>query len=83
MAKPNNVVTLPVVRVERGQEHHIIMDVWGGERSMDHVARYIRSFDNAIDLARQELRAGFLVNLREDAAWGDYAEFDNRKTRAQ
>lgn len=58
----------------------IVMDVWGGKNSMDHVARFIRNFDDAVELSRDELRAGFLVNLREDAAWGDYEDFDNRKT---
>lgn len=56
----------------------VVMDIWGGEGSMDHVARFIRNFDDAVEMARAELRAGFLVNLREDVAWGEYKDFDER-----
>jgi len=61
----------------------IIMDVWGGEQSQEWVARFVRDTDDALELSRAELAAGFLVNLRADAAFGQYEEFDNRKTRTQ
>lgn len=57
----------------------IVMDVWGGDRSQDWVARFVRSVDDAFELSRRELENGFLVNLRADAAWGNYEEFDARK----
>lgn len=56
----------------------IIMDVWGGEGSMDHIARFICDMDQAFERSRKELRNGYLVNLRADHAWGDYSEFDER-----
>lgn len=56
----------------------IIMDIWGGEDSQDHVARFIREVDDALELSKSELQQGYLVNLRADAAWGDYQDFDNR-----
>lgn len=42
----------------------VVVDVWGGVNSQDHVARKVRQIDDALDLARRELAAGFLVNLR-------------------
>lgn len=57
----------------------IIVDVWGGERSMDHVARFMRPEDEALEIARRELRAGYLVNLRYEAAFGPEEDFDDRK----
>lgn len=56
----------------------IIVDIWSGPLSMDHVARFIRNFDDAIEIAREALDAGELVNLRQGAAWGEYADFDAR-----
>lgn len=56
----------------------IVLDVWGGDCSQDHVARYILATDEALTLARNELEAGFLVNMRADAAWGSYRNFDLR-----
>lgn len=56
----------------------IIFDVWGGEYSQDHVARYIVSVDEALSLARHELQQGYLVNLRAELAWGPYQPFDHR-----
>lgn len=56
----------------------IILDVWGGELSQDHVARFVRTVEDALDIAKDELAAGNLVNLRQDAVWGDYADFDER-----
>lgn len=60
----------------------IIIDIWTGEQSQDWCARFIREFDDAIEITRSELNAGNLVNLRHDAAFGEYEEFDHRKGRA-
>lgn len=57
----------------------IIVDVWGGRDSQDHVARFVRDEDDALEIARGELRAGYLVNLRWDAAFGPANDFDNRR----
>ena len=54
------------------------MDVWGGEFSQEHVARFVRPVDECLELARAELAAGYLVNLRQDAEWGNYEEEDTR-----
>jgi hypothetical protein len=63
------------------------MDIWGGESSMDHVARmHFRLPAEAQSLARltvSELRDGFLVNLREltvaDGPECGWAPFDERR----
>jgi hypothetical protein len=56
----------------------IIVDIWTGENSLYHCARFIRCFDDAIEIARIELHAGNLVNLRSEADFGDYQDFDER-----
>lgn len=56
----------------------VILDVWGGERSQDHLARFVRSIDEALEISRREVEAGFLVNLRAEVAWGPDNEFDSR-----
>lgn len=56
----------------------IVVDVWGGERNMDHLARFLRPIEEALQIARNELMRGFLVNLREEVAWGDKKDFDSR-----
>jgi hypothetical protein len=61
----------------------IIVDIWGGVNSQDWVARFVRDEADAVELAMQELRNGFLVNLRSDADFGSYEEFDNRTARVQ
>ena len=60
-----------------------VLDVWGGYHSQDHLARYIRETDDALELSRQELRNGFLVNMRGDIAWGEFDEFDVRNNMIQ
>ena len=57
----------------------IVIDIWGGPESCDHLARFLRPLADALELAKRELLAGFLVNLRDEVAWGDYEEFDERK----
>ena len=56
----------------------VVVDVWGGPGSQVLVARYLRSFDCALEIAAMELRAGYLVNLRHDATFSDVEEFDTR-----
>lgn len=57
----------------------IVLDIWGGEGSMDHVARYIvPDAAEAMRIGVKELEAGFLVNLRRDAAFGPEENFDDR-----
>jgi hypothetical protein len=56
-----------------------VVDIWGGEHSQDHLARFLRPLDEALQIARNEVMKGYLVNLREDVAWGKEAEFDTRK----
>ncbi len=56
----------------------IVIDVWGGDNSSEHVARFHRPWAMAIDLVKRELAAGFLVNMRVEAAWGPEKDFDIR-----
>lgn len=44
-----------------------------------YLARFMRPIDEALQIARIELSKGYLVNLREDLAWGSEQEFDSRK----
>ena len=57
----------------------IVVDIWGGESSMDHLARFLRPIEEALQLARNELMKGYLVNLRDEVAWGKCEEFDDRQ----
>ena len=59
-------------------ETRIVLDVWGGECSMDHEARHLPTLDNCWALAEAELRAGYLINLRSTVEWGSMTPFDNR-----
>ena len=56
----------------------IVVDIWGGHNSQDHLARFIRPIEEALNIARIELMKGFLVNLRYEVAWGKEQEFDSR-----
>ena len=56
----------------------IVIDVWGGTDSMDHLARFHRTWADAIQIAKRELEAGFLVNMRSETAWGPEKDFDKR-----
>ena len=58
----------------------IVIDVWGGPNSAEHVARFHLTWGMAIDLAKRELEAGYLVNMRVEAAWGPDNDFDKRST---
>ena len=56
----------------------IVVDIWGGHHSQDHLARFYRPMKQALAIAYKELEAGFLVNMRQEAAWGPENDFDNR-----
>ena len=56
----------------------VVIDIWGGHHSLDHLARYIRLIDDALEISKLELLKGYLVNLRTEIAWGSYKEFDIR-----
>lgn len=58
---------------------NIVLDVWGGHHSMDHVARFVLPLSDALLIATEELAQGYLVNLRQEAAWGSEQNFDIRK----
>lgn len=57
----------------------IVVDIWGGEGSGDHLARFLRPVEEALQIARNELSKGYLVNLRDEIAWGSFKEFDERR----
>lgn len=57
----------------------VVIDIWGGESNQDHLARFMRPIEEALKIARVELVKGYLVNLREEVAWGKDEEFDSRK----
>jgi hypothetical protein len=43
----------------------IRLDVWGGEHSMDHLARmHFATICAAVDAVRREVEDGFLLNVR-------------------
>ena len=56
----------------------ICLDVWGGENSSKHIARYMLAMGEAMKRAEQELKDGYLVNLRLERAWGIEQDFDSR-----
>ena len=56
----------------------VVLDIWGGEMHMEHVARYMVALETAHTQILSEVRAGFLVNIRAEAAWGPADGFDDR-----
>lgn len=55
------------------------MDIWGGEMSTEHLARYMLPVEDALVLAKAELNQGFLINLRREAGdWGPAETWDTR-----
>lgn len=60
----------------------IVVDVWGGENSNMWMARMIRPVEEALEIAKFELAAGHLVNLRSDVSYGVEHEFDVREGKA-
>lgn len=63
-------------------EKPIVVDIWGGEDSSDYLARFILPMDQALQVAKQELLGGFLVNMRSDIVFGIEHNFDNRSKGA-
>lgn len=57
----------------------VVIDIWGGERNQEHLARMLRPIPEALKITQSELLDGFLVNLRREVAWGSFEEFDARK----
>ena len=63
-----------------GSPMPVVIDIWGGEGDMEHLARFLRLWDaDAQSLASRELANGFLVNVRREIAWGADQDFDNRQ----
>lgn len=60
----------------------VVVDIWGGQNSMDHMARFVVPRDQALTIADGELQAGYLVNLRADPSMGSDQNFDSRTTPA-
>lgn len=56
----------------------IVVDIWGGEDSMDWLARFVRPVEEALQIARIEMAKGYLVNLREDDDFSTEDDFDSR-----
>lgn len=56
----------------------VCLDVWQGEFSENHVARYILPLNEALTLASHELTEGNLINLRKEINWGKFENFDLR-----
>ena len=57
----------------------VIVDIWSGEFSQDHVARFFEPMSEALVRARLELNLGNLVNLRVETAWEIVGTFDYRE----
>lgn len=60
-----------------------VLDIWGGDGHQDHVARYVVDLDSSCSQIISEVRAGFLVNVREEISWGAEENFDARVGSAQ
>jgi hypothetical protein len=56
----------------------VVCDVWGGDLSQSHLARYVLPVDQSIEWARRELASGYFVNLRRDPDAGASQQFDLR-----
>jgi hypothetical protein len=56
----------------------VVVDVWGGEMNLDHLARFMVDINQALKIAEMELNSGYLVNIRPEAAWGSDQNFDSR-----
>ncbi len=61
----------------------IRVDIWGGEASCEHIARFHLSMEEAMTLSSRELRDGYLINLRalaDGEGWGPSEDYDSRST---
>jgi hypothetical protein len=55
----------------------IVVDLWNGPNSMNHAARYVRPWQEAVRISVRALEEGYLVNLRADHGFDERNEFDN------
>ena len=56
----------------------IVVDIWGGEKSQEYLARYVRPLEEALKISKSELLSGYLVNLLMFDSDRKIDEFDNR-----
>lgn len=56
----------------------VVLDIWTGEHSENHVARYIGPLETLLPQIVSEVRTGFLVNIRADTDFGPEEAFDER-----
>ncbi len=56
----------------------VVLDVWGGPLSQEHMARKVCDQGEALKLADKELSAGFLVNMRVSDKHNSTDDFDSR-----
>lgn len=63
-------------------ETRIVLDVWGGEHHLDHVARFLPRPGDWQGIAERELLSGYLVNMRSTIEWGPLTPFDDRTALA-
>lgn len=56
----------------------VVLDVWGGDYSTEHLARFVLELENALEVAKLEVMQGYLVNLRHDMSFGPQHSFDSR-----
>lgn len=54
----------------------ILIDLWNGPNSMNHAARYVRPWQEAVRISVRALEDGFLVNLRASHDHDERDEFD-------
>lgn len=57
---------------------NVLVDVWSGDNHQEHIARFLCPMDEALQIARNELASGYLVNLRVEIRWGPEIQFDDR-----
>jgi len=62
------------------EEDFIAVDVWGGNEGTEHLARYVRPLSRALELIARELKAGYQVNVLNNAEAGHAisTSFDRR-----
>lgn len=63
---------------DNSEHARVVLDIWGGYMSTTHMARFLPTIDDCWDIARREIEAGFLVNIRQEIAWGKLTPFDSR-----
>lgn len=56
----------------------VVLDVWGGLLSQEHLARIVCDQEVALVLAAKELSAGYLVNMRVSDKHNSTDDFDSR-----